>query len=194
MPARLRRRSSARPERLDLPRQRLSFTITASAAGGTHTFTYTAAAPNPQQGQFNTLTNLATSINDVAGLSARIVNNQLYVASTDSNEQVTFANGSTAGASGPPVQGGIDWINELGLKDIPSSTTQAANLGVASLDRFSSLNSLAADINAASGLTAKVNNPTGQASLSINLDDPLGTITFTDGTIGSPNNGSVLSA
>jgi flagellar hook protein FlgE len=146
----------------------LRFTIT-TAAGGTTTFTYTAASPNALLGQFNNLNNLADAINSVNALTARVVNGRLHVGASDSNDAVTFANGQTAGSSGPPVQYGLDWVGELGLIDIAADT-----------NRFSSLENLAAAIDASAGLEATVVNPLGAASLTINLDDPLDTITFTD--------------
>jgi flagellar hook protein FlgE len=146
----------------------LTFSITTPSVGTT-TFTYNPASPNAQLGQFSNLNNLATAINNVNGLSARVVNNQLYVGATDAGDSVTFANGSTKGVSGPPVQAGIDWVQELGVSNIPSS-----------INKFSTLQGLADLVNASTGFTATVNNPLGDASLSITSDDPLGTMTLSD--------------
>jgi flagellar hook protein FlgE len=157
----------------------LTFTITTSASG-TSTFTYTSTAPNSQLGQFNNLTNLVSAINNVSGLTARIVNNRLYIGATDATAAVTIANGSTIGTDGPPVQAGIDWVRELGLQDIAAAS-----------NRFSTMQSLADLVNLSSGISATVSNPLGAADVAINVDDPLDTITFTDG---SGNTGSMLGA
>lgn len=152
----------------------LSFTIT-TGAGNTHTFTYTAASPNALLGQFNNLNNLATAINSVNELTARVVNGRLHVGAADANDSITFANGQTAASSGPPIQYGLDWKAELGLVDIAADT-----------NRFSTLQNLADVINASTGLEATVVNPLGASSLEINLDDPLDTITFSDRDVALP--------
>jgi flagellar hook protein FlgE len=156
----------------------LTFTITTAAAGAV-TFTYTSTAPNAQLGQFNNMNNLADAINRVNGMTARVVNNRLYVGATDASAAVSFANGSTTGTSGPPVQAGIDWVRELGFDDVASG-----------LSRFNSLQSLANLVNLSSGLDANVTNPLGDSSVTINVEDPLDTITFSDG---GSNTGSILS-
>jgi len=147
----------------------LTFNIT-TAATGTVTFSYTSASPDVRQKQFNTLTNLAASINEVTGLSARVVNNQLYVGATDANAAITFSNGSTLGINGPPVQAGLDWVRELGLKNVLAGSG----------DRFSSLEGLYNLAITDSGISASIENPLGAAELSINVDDPLDTIHFAD--------------
>ncbi len=146
----------------------LSFSVTTQASG-TVTFNYTSSTPNSQLHQFNTLSNLATAINSVAGLSARVSGGRLYVGALDANAAVTFANGQVQGNSGPPVQAGIDWIRELGL----------ANIAVGD-DRFNSLDSLSSIINDSAGLKATINNDLTNATLAINVKDPLDTIAFTD--------------
>ena len=146
----------------------LTFKIT-TVTSGTVTFTYTSASPNPQLGQFNNLNNLATAISAANGLTARVVDNKLYVSAVDANEALTFTNGSTAGTAGPPVQAGIDWVRELGLESLA--------VGV---DRFSTLEGLASLVNDSAGISAAIENPTSAASIRINVDDPLDTITFSD--------------
>lgn len=146
----------------------LSFTIT-TAATGTVTFTYTSASPNAQLGQFNTLSNLADAINAVAGLTARVSDNKLFVGAADSNAALTFANGSSVGNAGPPVQWGIDWVRELGV----------SNLGTGS-DRFNSLQGLADLVNNSSGLTATIDSALSSSSVKINVDNPTDTISFSD--------------
>jgi flagellar hook protein FlgE len=146
----------------------LKFTITTTATG-TVSFTYTSASPNAQLGQFNTLNNLADAINSVTGLTARVSGGRLYVGASDANAAITFANGSSVGTAGPPVQWGIDWVRELGL----------SNLGTGS-DRFSSLEGLAALVNNSSGLSATIESALSSARVNINVDNPLDTITFED--------------
>ncbi len=157
----------------------LTFTITTSS-GGTATFTYTSSSPNTTRGQFNSLTNLATAISSATGLTARVVDGRLYVAPTNADDAISFANGSTVGSSGPPVQAGIDWLTELGLADVTAGT-----------NRFSSLQSLADQVNNSTGLSSTVNSPLSSSETVINLDDPLDTITFTDA---GGNTGSVVAA
>ncbi len=158
----------------------LTFSITNSS--GTATFTYTSGTPNPALGQFNNMTNLAQAITDAStGLTSRVVNNQLYVGSVNANDAVTFTNGSATGViNNGATESGIDWVGELGL-----TSYGAAAPGVT---RFTSLQGLSDDINATPGLTSTVNSATAQSSLSINTDDPLETITFSDvtGDTGSP--------
>lgn len=152
----------------------MSFTIT-NATSGTVKFTYTSASPNSQLGQFNNLTNLAQAINDVNGLSARIVDNKLYVSATDSNEAIAFANVQDTGVEGPPVLAGIDWVGELGLTDV-----------LVGSNRFSTMEGLANIVNNSAGLTATLENPLSAASLKISVKDPLDTITFSDKSITPP--------
>ncbi len=149
----------------------LTFTIN-TATVGTKTFTYTSSTPNAQLGQFNNLNNLADAINSFEGLTARVVNNRIYIGAVDANEAITFANGSTVGVSGPPVKSGIDWIHELGI----------ASLGVGD-DRFSSMEGLAELVNNSPGLNAEISNPQSVSSLTINVEDPLDTITFSDAPV-----------
>ncbi len=146
----------------------LKFTITTTATG-TVSFTYTSASPNAQLGQFNTLSNLADAISAVTGLTARVSGGRLYVSATDANAAITFANGSSVGTAGPPVQWGIDWVRELGF----------ANLGTGS-DRFNTLTGLSDLVNNSSGLTANIASALSSASVSINVNNPLDTISFAD--------------
>jgi flagellar hook protein FlgE len=144
----------------------LSFAIATDTVSAT--FTYTASSPNAGDGEFNTLNNLADAINEVDGLTARVVGNQLYIGAIDAREGVTFTNGSTTGSEGPPVQAGIDWVGELGL----------VNVSPASTERFSTMEGLAALVNASDGLSATVEDPLSESTLSLFSEDPLGTITF----------------
>jgi flagellar hook protein FlgE len=165
----------------------LSFTIS-TLATGTATFTYKASSPNTQAGQFNNLNNLADAISAVDGLSARVSGGRLYVTAIDAQQAITFANGSKEGVEGSNAGEalyGIDWVRELGLYDV------AAGSG-----RYSTLQGLSDLVNTTAELTAKISSPLSDASLLINVDDPLDTIVFTDGDYGgSPDNvGSPLAA
>jgi flagellar hook-basal body protein len=146
----------------------LSFNVIRTS-GDTHTFTYS-ASPNVLAGQFNNLTTLAQSIDEVVGLTARIVDGRLLVGPEDATEGVRFTNGSDpATTSFSATQVGIDWITELDLEDVSASSR-----------RFNSLNGIAALAGADDGVTAVVNNPLASASLELRVDDPLDTILFRD--------------
>lgn len=92
------------------------FTITSPTAGVV-TYTYTPSSPNSLLGQFNNLSSLAAAINDTVGLTARVVNNQLYVSPTNAEESLTFTD----------VQGGV--ANHLGLVGRSVDLTQNTVLG-----------------------------------------------------------------
>jgi flagellar hook protein FlgE len=150
----------------------LTFSIN-TASTGTSTFTYSASTPNAQLGEFNNMTNLATAINAVDGLTARVdtATGQLYISATNATEAITFANGSVIGTYGPPVQGGIDWVGELGLANISAAGSTL---------RFSTMEGLADLVNSVDGLAATTTNPLGTSTVTISLSDPLGVITFED--------------
>lgn len=143
----------------------LTFTI-ASSSTGTKTFRYTTTAPNTLNGEFNSLSSLATAIDSVTGLTARVVDGRLLVSAEDASEAVTFANGDSVGSS---TQRGIDWVSELGVSDVALGNR-----------RFNSLEGLSDLVNADEGLSAVITNPLSAASISINVDDPLDTITLSD--------------
>ena len=147
----------------------LTFSIT-SATAGARTFTYTTSSPNALAGEFNSLNSLANAIDAVSGLTARVVDNRLVVGAEDASEQVTFANGDTVGApTASPPKRGINWLAELGLQDISAGTR-----------RFSNLDGLSDMVTADEGVSALVSNPLNNATLAINVDDPLDTIQFND--------------
>ncbi len=142
-----------------------TFTITTQTLGTT-TFSYTQGSPQSSAGQFNNLDNLATTIDFVDGLSARVVEGRLMIGATDASEEVTFANGDVSGTASLR---GIDWIEELGVADIGAGAR-----------RFSTLAGLAEIVNEDQGVTAVVADPTGASTLELRVDDPLDTIQFTD--------------
>lgn len=154
----------------------LQFNI--ETGGVAYTFTYVSSSPNAQGREFNTLSDLATAINETGELSARIENGRLYVAPTNANDSMTFTNENAgpygALGGGPYVPGASppDWISELGLVDTTASITP----------RFASLQGLADQINDSDGVTAVVSNALSDASLEIFVDDPLDQIAFFDGT------------
>ncbi len=143
----------------------MTFTVSTSTTG-TKTFTYSATAPNTVSGEFNNLNSLATAIDSVNGLSARVVNGRLVVSAEDASEAVTFANGDATGTS---TKRGIDWVNELGLSDVAIGNR-----------RFNSLQGLSNLVNGDDGLSATVNSPLSSSSLNLRVDDPLDTIRFDD--------------
>jgi flagellar hook protein FlgE len=162
----------------------LSFSISSGSVNST--FTYTALNPNPALGQFNSLNSLATAINSVAsvnnsGLTAKVVNNQLYIADTNGNQDVTFTNGSAVGLNSSPPTPGIDWVSELGLANIAAAP--------AGTERFSTLQALSNDLNTSGLFTGTISNPVSSTTLKINVNNPLDTISFADG---AGNTGSLL--
>lgn len=156
-----------------------TFTISTNAIG-TRTFTYTNSTPNAANGEFSSLTTLATAINVVDGLTARIVDGRLVVGSEDSTEAVTFANGDAAGTA---AQRGLDWITELDLADLGANS-----------ERFNSLQSLADLVNGTDDISAEITNPLSSASLTIQVDSPLQTIQFDDLTDPEEATGNVTIA
>lgn len=161
--------------------------FSATVDGSSYTFNYN-TAPNTTNGQFNSLSTLATAINTASEgkLSASVVNNQLFISATDATKAVTFTNGDADGAgTGSTFLPGIDWVQELGLQNI-----EAAATGV---NRWNSFQSLADQINLVNptDLAATVNNPTGISTLDINARDPRNTISFSDS---STNTGSIVRA
>jgi flagellar hook-basal body protein len=143
-----------------------SFTIQ-TASAGTKTFTYTTSSPNALGGEFNSLNTLASAISEVNGLTARVISGRLVVSASDANEAILFANGDVNGVAG--TSRGINWVDELGLQD-----------QVVGNRRFNTLQGLANIVNSDTGVSAVVSNPLANASLAINVDDPLDTLTFQD--------------
>lgn len=137
-----------------------TFTINTPTTG-TVTFTYVQTAPNPFLQQFNNLQSLATAIDEVNGLTARIQGSILYVAPEDANEAMQFANG-----------GATNFTGSLGF----TNTTAA----VAGVERYATLADLATKVNASEGLSAVTESPLSNTLVTIRTDDPLGTITFDD--------------
>lgn len=164
----------------------LSFTV--DVGGELFTLTYKASSPNPQDGEFNNLNNLAAALTETGRLSARVDNGQLYVAPNDASQAMTFANVSTGPYADPPVAGtsSPDWVGELGLFDTSSSPNP----------RFANMAGLAELINDSEGISAVVANPLSDASIEIFVDDPLDEISFYDGsdadTTTGENTGSII--
>lgn len=149
-----------------------SFSIT-TPTGGTQVFTYvTSGSPSSTAGQFNTLENLATAINErvtngvPSGLTARVVGGRLVVGATNATESVTFANVDATGSGG---LSGIDWIQELDLQDVNGGSR-----------RFSTMENLATLVNADEGVSASISDPLGVSNMEIYGDDPLDTVRFQD--------------
>ncbi len=145
----------------------LTFTIE-NPTSGTVTFRYTTTSPNVTNGEFNNLDTLAKAIDATQGLTARVVDGRLVVAGEDANESVTFANGNDITSDGAR---GINWMKELDLSNIESSTT----------NRFASLQGLANMVNnVAEGISAVLTNALSNAQIEIRVDNPLDTIGFDD--------------
>ena len=147
----------------------LTLTVT-TATTGTVTFTYTNSSPNTLSGQFNSLSSLASAIDSVNGLTARVTGGRLVVSSEDASEAVTFANGDAVGnGSITAPKRGLDWKTELGLADVAVGNR-----------RYNSIAGLAKLVNADDGVSAKITDPLSNASIAINVDDPRDTIQFLD--------------
>lgn len=125
------------------------FTIS-TATAGTVTFTYTPGNPSVIDGQFNDLDTLATAIGEVPGLTARVVNDQLYISPQDASEAMTLTD----------IQGGF--LNHLGFVGRSPDLTQTSVLGAATA---------VASFNAALPTVANGDNFT--------ISTALGTITLT---------------
>ncbi len=130
-----------------------TFTISTPTIG-TKSFVYRSSAPNPQN-SFQTLEGLEKKINEVAGLSARIQGNFLYITPLNAEEGLTFTDVTGTFAA------------SLGL----ANTLPATN-------RFSTLEGLEKLINLDmhASVGAKINNPITGASLEFFNTDPLGSI------------------
>jgi flagellar hook protein FlgE len=140
-----------------------SFTIYTESLSAPVTFTYKPVATTSAR-QFSSLSDLATAIESVTGLTARIVNNQLYVAPSNAQDSLTFVN------------------NPGNTNDI------VAGLGVANTTpqsgRFASLKNLADLVNNTNGISASITSATNNASLTIFNDDPTDTVQFSDSDAG----------
>jgi flagellar hook protein FlgE len=165
----------------------LSFSVQVANVGSTK-FTYS-SNPDPSAGTFNSLNTLATAINDAqgSGLTAQVTNGRIYISATDANNAVVFLNGD---AGGNTAGSGINWVQEL---DVPNSAITNVNAGsnTPGLNYFNTLSGLAQAVNSAdpNNLVATVNNPTGQATVSINEANAQQTIAFADGSL---NTGTLL--
>lgn len=146
----------------------LTFTITSNTAG-VKTFSYVTGSPNVAAGQFNSLATLAQAISNVDGLNARVQGDRLMVGAEKADEAITFQNGDVDGTSGPPPKQGIDWVNELGLSNVANGS-----------GRFNTLRELYNSVQAAPGISATLESDLNNSRLSINVDDPLDTITIKD--------------
>lgn len=136
---------------------------------GTSTFRYVNQSPNASTGEFNSLSTLAAAIDQVQGLTARVVNSRLVVAAEDANESVTFANGDDTTSTQSQV--GLDWVSELGLVNVEAGTR-----------RFNTMQGLANIVNQTDGdiLSAEVTSPLTNSRLAINIKDPQAEISFSD--------------
>ncbi len=154
-------------------------TMTITVSGVDYDFRYVQSSPNPFATipEFNNLTTLANAINETTALTARVSGavgaERIYVAPEDANLAMTFTN-----------SGAVNWAATLGWAD---------TVAAAGVQRFASYQGLADQINASDGISAILENPTGEAQMQIVTDDPLGTITFADdtqagapGTFGAP--------
>ena len=157
------------------------FTIvtTVNSNSVTYTFTFKPSSPDETQGEFNSLLTLQKAINSVSGgaVLSRITSNTLYVANSDGDADMTFAN---FGAGGTNCIGAAN----LNLANI------ASNIG-GTIPRFSNLSDLAGKISTKEGLA--VSNYIGSGkSISFYATDPQGTLGIA-GIAGGGTNTELLS-
>ena len=151
-----------------------NFTISTSTLPAV-TFTYQQFNPEPTNASartFNSLATMAQAIDAVNGLSARVVNNRLYVSSADAREAVTFTD----------VTGNI-------VAALDDQSGDFSNIAAVATNRFNTLQGLTNLVNDEAGITASVTNPTSDTSVRITVDDPLQTIQFRNAT---GNTGDIL--
>lgn len=165
-----------------------AFTIT-TATAGTVTFTFREFTPSASQRTFNSLDTLQEAIDGVAGLRANIAGGRLLVSPADAREAMTMADVGTATfiAQNSFGQNDNGWANAgTGV-----STTVTSN------NRFNTLDGLATLVNAQDGLSSTITSAANDASISITVDDPLQTISFTNSNSVFPaathaNNGDLI--
>jgi len=132
------------------------FQIT-TAASGTSTFTYEATSPSTASGQFNSLSTLATAIDSVTGLTARVSNGVLYVSAANGNDAITFTDVSNSGLTA-----------NLGFSNVLASAS--------GVNRFNTLAGLSTEVNGQAQIASKVINPTASSTLQIYGADPTQTL------------------
>lgn len=99
-----------------------------SIQGGA-SYTFTAMSGQPTGTNFNSIQSLANAIDKISVLSARVVDDRLYIAPKDASKGLTYQN----------VGGGTDIINQLGLRNLaPAGPNE---------NRFNSIRSLRDAVN-----------------------------------------------
>ncbi|NDF11980.1 MAG: flagellar hook-basal body complex protein [Proteobacteria bacterium] len=148
-----------------------AFTIQAGGNAAVR-FTFKQFSPISDLRQFNSLQSLSDAINTVTGLTSRVVNNRLYVSSTDANDAINFATTTNTVSGGAST---ANWPVSLGLGNVAGGTS-----------RFNTLAGLKALIDVSDGIGATLFSPANDSSLRIFVKDPKDTITFSDSTGGTP--------
>ncbi|MBN8531069.1 MAG: flagellar hook-basal body complex protein [Alphaproteobacteria bacterium] len=141
------------------------FTIT-TATLGTVTFEFQSTNPNifgttSTPRQFNSLATLAQAIDNVTGLTARVVNNVLYVSPDAGNDGMTFAD----------VTGTL--AADIGFANTATFVPAGTVVG-----RYSTMQELARLVNTTADLSATINNPTSASTVAINSRSPINGIRF----------------
>lgn len=121
------------------------------------TFTYVNNSPNVANNEFNNLQSLVDSINSKRNMTARIVNNQIYISPKDAQINMTIADNNTSGTS--------NFATALGI--INAGTGNVGN-------RFSTLGALRALLNVTEGISSSMTSD----KLKILLDKSIDTITY----------------
>ena len=140
-----------------------NFTISTPTIG-TVTFKFQDINPNPLIGSFNSLNTLATAIDNIPGMVARVADNKLFMSPVDATEEMTLTD----------VTGNI--VASLGHVSGNFNSTQTATT-----NRFSSLDGLATLVDKEPNLSAVVEGDAVNSSVTIRVNNPLETITFADG-------------
>lgn len=152
-----------------------AFTI--SVNGGTAiTYTFNSSS-NTNQNQFRNLTELSQIINSTEGIRARISSGVMYIAGENANHSLAFADVASSGL-----------VTAFGLSDVTGS---------GDTNRFATLGNLADAVNDNTnnpGISARLINASGNASLKIFNIDPTDTITYSDTITSAADTGQILTA
>ena len=118
--------------------------------------------PNASNFEFSSLSTLKDALNKVAGLTARISSNTLYVAAEDGTQAVTFGD-----------DGASNFVSNLGLTNIVEQTFAAPT----DARRFTTLGGLKKQLIADGQVN--VAKPTIGSGIDVSAKDPLQQVTFT---------------
>lgn len=138
-----------------------SFTIKSDSMANAVEFTFKTTS-NTNLNEFKNMKELASIINSVDGLRARLVDGTIYISADNANDGITFADVSSSGLK-----------SALGFSNVAADTNGT---------RFATLGNLNDVINGLNNndIASTLTNPTGNATLKVYNIDPTGTIQFSD--------------